>query len=54
MQEKAILLVQEQIIANLAYVNLNFNENVFYISYCNKDQFRQLLEVNLMYFGKEV
>ena len=27
-------------IANLAYVNLNFNENVFYISYCNKDQFR--------------
>ncbi len=27
-------------IANLAYVNLNFNENAFYISYCNKDQFR--------------
>lgn len=27
-------------IVNLAYVNLNFNENVFYISYCNKDQFR--------------
>lgn len=27
-------------IVNLAYVNLNFNENAFYISYCNKDQFR--------------
>ncbi len=27
-------------IANLAYINLNFNENAFYISYCNKDQFR--------------
>lgn len=41
-------------VSTLAYVNLNFNDNAFYISYCNKDNFGQLLEVNLMYFGKEV
>lgn len=41
-------------IANLAYIGLTFNDNAFYLNYCNKDSFGQLLELNLMYFGKEV